>query len=269
VGTPLLAGRFFNDLDRADSAPVAIINQTMAEQFWPHQNPLGRRFRLDDEGQPWVTVVGVVAAARQMELDLRGRAEMYFPATQEFGAQGYYQPRDLAVKVHGNPLDYAAAVRQAVWSVDRNQPIADVQPLEKLVNGELSAQRAQLWLLASFAALALLLAAIGLYGLLSHLVVQRTRDIGVRMALGARQSQVLSNVMQQGLALVAAGLAVGIIGAAILTRVMQSLLFGVGSGDALTYGVVAAAMLAAGALACYLPARRATRIDPMVALRME
>jgi predicted permease len=269
VGTPLLAGRFFNDLDRPGSAPVAIVNEAMAKQYWPNQNPLGHRFRLDAEGEPWITVVGVVASARQFALDMGGRAEMYFPSSQEPGSEGYFAPRDLAVKVSGKPLDYAAAVRRAIWSVDPNQAIADVQPLDSLVKKELVAQKAQLWLLASFAGLALLLAAIGLYGLLSHVVLQRTRDIGLRMALGARQTQVLGKVMSEGLRLVAIGLAIGMAGAAALTRVMQSLLFGVGSGDAPTYLLVALILCAVAAIACYVPARRATRIDPMVALRME
>ena len=269
VGTPLVAGRHFGTQDRPDSAPVAIINEAMARQFWPHENPLGRRFHLDDRDQPWVTVVGIVASARQMGLDLTGRAEMYFPSTQPFGGQGYFTPRDLAIRVKGNPLDFAGSVRQAIWSVDRSEPVADVQPLEALVASELTAQRAQLWLLASYAGVALLLAAIGLYGLLSHFVVQRTRDIGVRMALGARESQVLVGVMRQGMALVAVGLAVGISGAAALARVMQSLLFGVQASDIATYAAVAWVLAVVGALACYVPARRAARIDPMVALRTE
>jgi predicted permease len=269
VGTPLLAGRYFNDLDGPDAVPVAIVNEAMARQFWPGQNPLGRRFRMDGDGQPWVTIVGVVASARQVGLEVSGRAEMYFPSTQAFGSQGYFAPRDLAVKVTGDPLAFAAAVRDAIWSVDRNQPAADVQPLDWLVAREMAAQKEQLWLLGSFAGMALLLAAIGLYGLLSFLVVQRTRDIGLRMALGARRSRVLVAVLRQGLELVAIGLALGMAGAAILARMTESLLFGVKPGDLSTYGAVAMVLAATGALACYLPALRATRIDPAVALRSE
>jgi ABC-type antimicrobial peptide transport system permease subunit len=194
---------------------------------------------------------------------------MYFPSTQVPASVGYFTPRDLAVRVKGNPLQYAAAVRQAVWSVDRNQPISDVRPLGALVDQELSAQRIQLWLLGSFAGLGLLLAAIGLYGLLSHMVVDRTRDIGVRMALGARRSQVLVGVMRQGLELVVAGLVVGAIGALWQTRLMQKMLYGVKPTDPATFAAVAFTLLAVGALACYIPARRATRIDPMHALRHE
>ena len=269
IGTPLVAGRFFNDLDGPDSVPVAIVSESMAKQFWPGQNPLGRRFRLDDDGQPWVTVVGVVASARQVELDLVGRPEMYFPSTQAFGGQGYFTPRDLAVKVSGNPLTFASAVREAVWSVNRNQAISDVQPLAQLVAVRLTAQKEQLWLLVSFAGISLLLAAVGLYGLLSYLVVQRTRDIGLRMALGARRSVVLTEILRDGLKLVAAGLAAGIAGAALLTRVTESLLFGVKPGDLATYGVVVFVLALTGTAACALPALRAIRVDPAVALRSE
>jgi len=194
---------------------------------------------------------------------------MYFPRTQAFGAQGYFTPRDLAVKAGGNPLDFAAALRKAVWSVDRNQPVSDVQPLERLVTRRLTAQKEQLWLLGSFAGISLLLAALGLYGLLSYLVVQRTRDIGLRITLGARRSVVLAEVLRNGLKLVAIGLAVGAVAAAVLTRVTESLLFGVKPGDIGTDGVVACVLSVTGAVACAVPALRATRIDPAVTLRSE
>jgi putative ABC transport system permease protein len=224
---------------------------------------------MGDERAPWVTIVGVVASARQVGLDVAGRAEMYFPATQAFGAEGYFTPRDLAVKVTADPLDFAIAVRAAVWSVDRSQTISDVQPLDRLVATRLTAQQEQLWLLASFAGIALLLAAIGLYGLLSYAVAQRTRDIGLRMALGAGRSRVLAAVLRQGLELVGIGLAVGLAGAALLTRVTERLLYGVKPGDVVTYAAVAVVLAATGALVCYVPALRATRIDPAVALRGE
>jgi predicted permease len=248
---------------------VAIVNQAMAKQYWPGVNPLGRRFRFSADGSPWFTIAGVVGDVRQMGIAVSGRAEMYFPSTQAQGSFGYFTPRDLAVRVKGDPLKFAAVVRQAVWAVDRNQPISDVRPLIALVDGELSAQNIELRLLGSFAGLGMLLAAIGLYGLLSHMVVERTREIGVRMALGARRSQVLSAVMRQGLELVVAGLAVGAMGAWWQTRLMEKMLYGVKPTDPGTFGAVAFTLLAVGALACYLPARRATRIDPMNALRHE
>jgi len=269
IGVPLLAGRFFSPTDGPGSMPVVIVNEAMAKQYWPGANPLGRRFRFGPNDGRWFTIVGVVGDVRQMALDMAGRAEMYFPATQEWGTPGYFFPRDLAVRVKGDPLQYSAAVRQAVWAVDRNQPISDVMPFQQLVDKELATQRIQLWLLDSFAGLALLLAAIGLYGLLSHMVAQRTRDIGVRMALGARRSQVLAAVMRQGLELVLCGLVAGVIGVWWETRLMQKLLYGVKYSDVPTFAVVAVTLLLVGAAACYIPARRATRIDPMQALRHE
>ena len=269
IGVRLVAGRFFDRLDSTSAMPVAIINEAMAKQYWRGANPLGRRFHFDPAGESWFTIVGVVGDVRQMGLDVAGRAEMYFPATQLPASFGFFAPRDLAVRVKGDPLKYAAAVRQAVWSVDRNQPISDMMPFTELVDKELSAQKIQLWLLGAFAVLALLLAAIGLYGLLSHMVAERTRDIGVRMALGARRSQVLAAVMRQGLALVLLGLGAGAIGAWWQTRLMQRMLYGVKPADPATFAAVAFTLLSVGALACYVPARRATRIDPMQALRHE
>ncbi len=221
---------------------MAIVNEASAREFWPGRDPLGHRFRLDDEKQPWLTVVGIVADVKQMGVDIAGRAENYYPITQPFAAVGYFNPRDLAVRVKGDPLDYATALRQAVWSVDANQPIAAVQPLSDLVAKELSVQRAQLWMLGAFAGLALLLAAIGLYGLLAHLVAQRTRDIGIRMALGASRGQVLRWILRQGLEPVAAGLASGTVGALLLTQSMRNLLYDVSPADPATLVLVALAL---------------------------
>lgn len=266
IGARLVAGRYFSTQDGAGSTPVAIINQAMAARYWPGQNALGRRFRFSDQS-PWVTIVGIAGDIRQMGLDVAGRAEMYFPLTQPIGPQGFFTPRDLALRVQGDPLRYAEALRAAVWAVDRNQPVADVQLLQDLVDRELSTQRIQLWLLGAFAGLALLLASIGLYGLLSHMVTQRTREIGVRMALGARGGQVLAQVMGQGLSVVALGLVAGMTASWWTTRLMQKLLFGVQPTDLATCAGVAAILLLAGAAACYFPAHRATRIEPMEALR--
>jgi putative ABC transport system permease protein len=266
VGMRLIAGRYFDERDSLDSRPVAIVNEASAREFWPGRNPLGHRFRLDDEKQPWLTVVGVVADVKQMGVDIAGRAENYYPVTQPFAAVGYFTPRDLAVRVKGDPLEYATALRQAVWSVDATQPIAAVQPLSDLVEKELSVQRAQLWLLGAFAGLALLLAAVGLYGLLAHLVAQRTRDIGVRMALGASRAQVLRWILRQAFQLVAAGLASGTVGALLLTQWMRKLLYDVSPADPATLVLVALTLSLVAGVACYGPARRAATIDPAQAL---
>jgi len=269
VGMRLVAGRYFDARDTRDSQPVAMLNEASAREFWPGRNPLGRRFRIREDEQPWLTVVGIVADVKQMGVDIAGRAENYYPVTQPYGVFGYFTPRDLAVRVKGEPLSYASALRRAVWDVDPNQPIADVQPLAALVDKELSTQRAQLWLLGAFAGLALLLAAVGLYGLLAHMVAQRTRDIGVRMALGASRPQVLRAVLWQGFQLVGLGLAAGMLGAALLTRVMQKLLYDVKPSDPATLAAVALTLAAVAAAACYAPASRAARIDPMEALRYD
>jgi predicted permease len=269
VGMRLVAGRYFDGRDTRESQPVAMLNQASAREFWPGRNPLGRRFRLHEDNQPWLTVVGIVADVKQMGVDIAGRAENYYPVMQPYGVFAYFTPRDLAVRVKGEPLSYAPALRRAVWDVDANQPIADVQPLAALVDKELSTQRAQLWLLGAFAGLALLLAAIGLYGLLAHMVAQRTRDIGVRMALGASRPQVLRAVLWQGFQLVGVGLAAGMLGAALLTRVMQKLLYDVKPSDPATLAVVALTLAAVAMAACYAPASRAASIDPMEALRYD
>jgi predicted permease len=269
MGIRLRAGRYFTQFDGPEQAPVAIINEAMARQYWPGRDPLGHRFRLSQANAPWITIVGIVDSVRQMGLDVAGRAEMYFPCTQPAAAFGYFSPRDLAVRVQGDPLRYSAAVREAIWAVDRNQPVSNIMPMAQLVSDELAAREVEVELLGVFAALALLLAAIGLYGLLAYTVVQRMREIGVRIALGAQPRQVLRATMGEGLRLVLAGLAIGAAGAWALTGAMQKLLYGVKAGDPATFAIAAALLVVVGLLACYVPARRAASIDPMVALRYE
>jgi len=269
LGVRLRAGRFFRDSDTADALPVAIINQAMARQYWPEQNPLGHRFQLGRVAGVRFTIIGVVDDMRQTALDVKGRAEMYFPYTQPAGTQGYLTPRDLAVRVKGDPATYARTLEAAIWPVDRNQPIADVTSMKELIADKLVSREVALQLIAAFAGLALLLAALGLYGLLAYVVSQRRREIGVRMALGAQPRQVSAAVLREGLRLVLSGVAIGAVGSWVVMRSLKSILYGVAATDGLVLAGSAFVLIVVGFLASYLPARRAAGIDPMTALRYE
>jgi putative ABC transport system permease protein len=269
MGIRLRDGRYFTRFDGPDTAPVAIINDATSRQYWPGQNPIGRRIRLVRANAPWITIVGIVDNVRQMGLDVAGRAEMYFSCAQPAASVGYFTPRDLAVRVQGDPLRYTTAVREAVWAVDRNQPVSDIMPMQQRISDELASRRIEVELLGAFAGLALVLAALGLYGLLAYLVSQRIREIGLRMALGAQPRQVLWATMREGLRLVMTGLLVGSAAAWALTGAMRVLLYGVTASDPATFSGAAVLLIAVGLLACYIPARRAASIDPMAALRYE
>jgi predicted permease len=250
--------------------PVAVVNDTMARQYWPNEDPIGRRFKIGDpdEDVPWLTVVGIVADVRQMGMDAPVKAEMYVPYAQP-NQQPWFAPRDLVIRTSGDPMNLVTAVRDKIRDVDPEQPVANVRSMEEILDGEVGPRRLGMLLVGAFAVLALVLAALGLYGILSYFVAQHTSEIGVRLALGAEPRELLGWVVRRGLQLTALGVIGGLVCALALTRWMESLLFEVKRTDPITYALVALAVAGVSVLACYVPARRATRVDPIVALRCE
>jgi len=271
LGIKLRQGRFFDEHDDAQAQPVSIINETMARQYWSSsENALGKRFRMfqGDSSMPWITVVGIIGDVKEMGLEANAKPETFFPY-QQLPQMLWNMPRDLTIRTTGDPLSVVAAVRQAIWSVDPAQPVSNVRTMEEILSEEVAQRRIGMTLLASFAALALLLASLGIYGVLSYSVTQRTQEIGIRMALGAGRRDVLQQVMGDGLRLAAAGVAIGLGVSFALTRLMAGLLFGVSASDPRTLAGVTLLLITIALLACYIPARRAAKVDPMIALRYE
>jgi putative ABC transport system permease protein len=264
-----LQGRQFDDRERAESSPVAVISETMARHFWPGEDPIGKRITPGDPGSTdpndWLTVIGVVKDVRQFELNADPKPQMYLTYAQA----GFFAPRYVVVRTNVEPLSLASTVRGAVWEIDKNQPVSNIRTMQDVLSGSIARQRFSMLLLGIFAAVALALAAIGIYGVISYSVAQRTREIGIRMALGAQSRDVLKLVISQGMRLAIVGVAVGLMGAFVLTRLMQSLMFGVSVTDPMTFGLIAFLLTGVALLACYVPARRATKVDHMIALRYE
>lgn len=262
MGIPLLRGRDIDERD-ADGAPrVVLVNETLARTIWPNEDPIGRKLHFGTELK--VPVIGVVGDIHQSGLDVPPKPEFYI-STLQFP----YPPSSLAIHTKVESASVAAAVRRAIWSVDPDQPITEMATMEEILDREVFQRRVQMTLLAVFAGLALLLAAIGIYGVLAHVVGQQVPEIGLRMALGASPSDILRRVVGHGLKLAAIGACVGVAGALALSRLLATVLFGVKPTDPATYAVVAAVLLASAAAASYFPARRAFRVDPIVALREE
>jgi putative ABC transport system permease protein len=269
MNTPVLKGRQFTPQDTPDGAPVVIISETAARQFWPGEDALGKRIKMGgfDSEEPWLSVVGIVKDVRQFELDIDPKPQAYFPYTQM--TYSFLAPRDLVVRTSVDPISLAAVVRNEVWAVDKDQPVSNITTMNEILSGSVAKQRFNTLLLAIFAAVALVLAAVGIYGVISYSVTQRTHEIGIRMALGATSTDVLRLVVGQGFKLVTIGVAIGLVSAFILTRLMASLLFGVSATDPVTFVAISAVLVAVAMLASYIPARKATRVDPMIALRYE
>jgi putative ABC transport system permease protein len=268
LAIPLLAGRSFASQDREGAQPVALVNRALARRVWPGGDPLGKRVYTSLEGEGhWVTVVGLVGDVRSHGMAAEAPPTLYRPHAQ---FERYPRARlTLLVRTRSQPLRLAAELRSQVWAIDPGVPVAEVETMESVIDRSIGAPRLVMQLLSVFANLALVLGMVSLYGLLSYSVSQRLRELGVRMALGARRRDVLGLVVGQALRLVVIGLALGLCAALGLTRFLQGQLFGVTAGDPATFGIAAAALLAAAVLASLVPARRAARADPMSALRQE
>ena len=267
MGARLVRGRAFTDGDNADSPPVAIVDESFVRRFWPDEDPIGKRIAIfTGGGNPriWREVVGVVAHQRHYNLSAEGREQAYIPYKQVPSARMF-----LAVRTSTDPTALAPTIRREVLALKPDQPIADVQTMETRASHSLAGSKFNLLLLGSFAAIALVMAAVGIFGVISYTVSQRSHEIGVRMALGADAGKVVSLVLRQGAVYVIAGLALGVAAAFGLSRLLTSLLYEVRPSDPLTYLWVATVLAAVAGLACCVPALRATRYHPVEVLRGE
>ncbi len=263
MGIPFIKGRTFGNEDTLQSPGVLIINQTMAQKFWPGQDPLGKQIKFVPEGRIG-TVVGVVGDAKQFWLEETQRPQLYGAYSQDPGIFA-----TVVMRTTVEPLTIAEQVRQAVWRVDPDQPMWKIRTVEFLVNRSVADRKFLMALMGIFASIALVLTMVGLYGVISYLVNQRTQEIGIRMALGAQMNQILRMVLRQGMVFVLLGVALGLAASWLSTRLMSKLLYQVSATDSVTFAGIAVLLIAVALLACYFPARRATKVDPMIALRNE
>src|SRR5262245_43570601 len=266
VQIPLLKGRSFDQGDRMNTAPVVVVSEKLARRLWPGEESLGKRIKYGGENfnAPWMTVVGVVGDTKHYDLVEAPRMRFYKPY-----AQDAWNSMALVVRSEVDASSLSAAVRREVIAVDGNQPVFGVRTFTQLFSASIARQRFFALVMAAFAGLAMLLAVIGIYGVVAYSVAQRTREIGIRMALGAQARNVLRLVVKQGMALTFVGVAIGLLASFALTRFMEKLLFGVSPTDPMTFASIALLLVIVALLACYIPARRATKVDPMVALRCE
>ncbi len=263
IGISLTLGRYFTEGDGDETPRVAIINDAIARRYWPQEDPLGKKITIDFEREPR-EIVGVVGNVRHMGLDQQEPLQVYIPHSQRGGAAMY-----LVVRTTSNPLNLVPSVRAAVEAVDHDQPVYDIQTMEQRLSDSVSPRRFNMLLLGIFAAIALLLAGGGTYGVMSYYVTQQTHDTGIRMALGADRAKVLTRVVGRGLVILCYALAIGVAVALAFSRVMSGLLFGISALDLTSIVGASFLLTTVGLLACYIPARRASRVDPMVALRYE
>ena len=270
LGVPLIRGRFFSDSDRNRKDQIVVINENMAKQFFPNQDPVGERIQTGDvnPGAAWETIVGVVGDVRYQGLDAKPQPTLYVPYFEE-GWASWSRDMFVVLRSSANEATLMPSIHEAVWAMDKQLPIASVRSMDGLLADSVTQPRFRTILLGIFASIALVLSAAGIYGVISYSVLQRTQEIGIRMALGANLRDVLRLVLGQGAKFALLGVAIGTPAALSLTRLMQSLLFGISANDPLTFIGVTLLLILVGMLACWIPARRAMRVDPMVALRYE
>jgi len=268
MGVPVVQGRAYTDRDAANAPRVMIVNQKLAREIFGDENPVGKRITFgntDENRQPvWFEIVGVVANVRSLELREEPAAELYFSAFQDF-----WPAMSLVVRSSVEPSSVSASVRQIVNEVDKSVPVSDVKTMDHIVSESITQPRFNLFLLGLFSTVAMLLSAAGIYGVTAYTVTQRTHELGIRLALGAQVSDVLKMILGQGMAVIGVGLVLGLVSAFALMRLLRSLLFGVGENDPVTFVAISVVLLLVALLACYFPARRATKVDPLVALRTE
>ncbi|HEX8775363.1 MAG TPA: ABC transporter permease [Pyrinomonadaceae bacterium] len=266
---PLIKGRALTAEDREGSALVGVINEAMAREYFAGQDPIGARVRwAREDGAPrWITIVGVAGDVKHFGLEQPEQSALYTPYAQS--SQPWKRWMSVVVRSSGDPATIANMVKARIWTIDSQLPVTKVRSMTEVMASSVAAQRFMMFLLGLFAAIALILATVGIYGLMSYSITERTHEIGIRMALGAQARDVLRMVVGQGLKLIVIGIGLGLTGAFALTRIMRSLLYGVSAIDPVTFVAVSALLMLVALLACYIPARRATRVDPMIALRYE
>ena len=267
MSIPLLQGREFSRQDERTSTPVVIINQSMARQFWRGEDPTGKRIRFGDRDAPWYSIVGIAGDVKHMGLDANEGAAIYQPYAQK--QFSFLRWMTLVMRTDVQPASLIAAVRSQVHALDNDQPVYDVATLDQLLSNSIARPRFYTALLGSFAVVALILASLGTYGVMSFSVSQRRREIGIRLAMGVGRGDIFKLVVGRGLLLALTGVAIGLGGALALTRLMSGLLFGVSATDPVTFIIISLLLAGVALAACYVPARRATKVDPMVALRYE
>ncbi|MGH9823656.1 MAG: FtsX-like permease family protein, partial [Blastocatellia bacterium] len=268
MSVPMLEGRSFNDMDTKDSQRVAIVDDTLAKQYWPDQSAIGKRistnFDMVDGKRVWREIVGVVGHVKDYGLDGISKVQYYLPETQAPGSE-----MSFVIKTSTDPMRVLHEAEDAVHSLDPDEPVYQVQTMQNIYDSSIAVKRFAMFLLGVFSAIALILALVGIYGVMSYVVTQRTHEVGIRLAVGARARDVVTLLMKQGVFLSGLGVAIGLAGSFAVSRLLSSLLFNVTPTDPLTFGALAGLIVGATVLATLIPAGRATRVDPMVALHYE